>query len=797
MTTDCRFGEPQAAPDRCRRADHDQLKDPILNIAIDGASPAKPEQAVKTPICCFSHLRWDFVFQRPQHIMTRLATEHPVYFFEEPIDCKEGGDFLEYHPTRFDGVTVIRPRIAETLSEDERDERLQMLITRFCNASAIRNPIVWFYTPMMLPWVNGVSPKAVVYDCMDELSQFRFAPPRLIERERELLERADLVFTGGHSLYEAKRHLHDDIHPFPSGVDAEHFGQARLSQRQAQEAPVFGFYGVLDERVDLDLIAEIARLRPAYRFEMVGPVAKIDPASLPQAGNISYPGAVSYRDLPACLARWNVALMPFALNDATRFISPTKTPEYLSGGRPVVSTRIRDVERHYGDLEGVWIADSAAEFATACDEALELASRTEWLGPVDRLIAQGSWDRIVSEMTEHLARVTERPTVQSQPSFPTPYRSRPPAFDYQIIGAGFAGAVLAERLARGSGKKVIICDKREHIGGNAYDMHDAAGVLIHRYGPHIFHTNSADIFDYLSRFTEWRPYEHRVLASVGDKLLPMPINRQTLNALYGLRLAGEEEAAAFLAKIAEPVDVIRTSRDVVISQVGRDLYRKFFEGYTRKQWGLDPSELDKSVTSRVPTRTSTDDRYFLDRYQTMPLKGYTHMFGNMLDHPNITIELGVSYDDLSSEKLAARTIYTGPIDQFFDFRYGALPYRSLEFRHETIDRMQFQPVAVVNFPSEDIPHTRITEYKHLTGQSHAKTSISYEYPCSEGDPYYPIPRPANQALYKKYEALAATRHDVSFIGRLGTYRYYNMDQVVGQALATYRKLEAVREMAVA
>lgn len=226
----------------------------------------------------------------------------------------------------------------------------------------------------------------------------------------------------------------------------------------------------------------------------------------------------------------------------------------------------------------------------------------------------------------------------------------------------------------------------------------------------------------------------------------------------------------------------------MISQIGSHLYRTFFEGYTRKQWGLDPAGLDKSVTARVPTRTSTDDRYFLDTYQAMPAAGFTRLFENMLDHPNIQLELGMDYRELDTRKLAPRTIFTGPIDAYFDHRFGALPYRSLEFRHETLDQKEFQPVAVVNYPSEEVPYTRITEYKHLTGQTHAKTSISYEFAKADGEPYYPVPRPENQALYKRYEELARQQEDVIFVGRLGTYKYYNMDQVVGQALATFRRL---------
>lgn len=368
-------------------------------------------------------------------------------------------------------------------------------------------------------------------------------------------------------------------------------------------------------------------------------------------------------------------------------------------------------------------------------------------------------------------------------------------FDYLIVGAGFAGSVLAERLAAGLGKRVLLIDRRPHIGGNAYDHHDDAGVLIHRYGPHIFHTNAQRIVDYLSRFTAWRPYEHRVLAVVDDQQVPIPINRTTLNALYGLDLRTEEEAEQYLASRAERVESIRTSEDVVINQIGRELYEKFFRGYTRKQWGLDPSQLDKSVTSRIPTRTNTDDRYFTDSFQQIPLHGYTRMFERMLDHPNIKVMLNTDYREVRDEVAHDHLIYCGPIDEYFDFCFGKLPYRSLRFEHKSLDQAQFQAVGTVNYPDEDVPYTRISEYKHITGQQHAKTSITYEYPSAEGDPYYPIPRPENAALYKRYQRLADATPGVTFLGRLGTYKYYNMDQVVAQALALYQRIEEARQPA--
>jgi UDP-galactopyranose mutase len=359
-------------------------------------------------------------------------------------------------------------------------------------------------------------------------------------------------------------------------------------------------------------------------------------------------------------------------------------------------------------------------------------------------------------------------------------------FDYLIVGAGFAGSVLAERLASGLNKKVLIIDHRPHIAGNAYDYLNDDGILIHQYGPHIFHTNSQRILDYLSRFTEWLPYEHRVLADVDGQLLPIPINLTTINKLYGLNL-DSSQAEKFLANRAEPVSDIKTSEDVVVNQIGRELYEKFFRGYTKKQWGLDPSELDKSVTSRIPTRINTDDRYFQDEHQQMPLQGYTSMFKKILAHTNIKVLLNVEYREVKSKVKFGHLIFTGPIDEYFDYCFGKLPYRSLKFRHVTMDQDRFQSVAVVNYPDENIEHTRITEYKYLTGQIHPKTALSYETPQAEGDPYYPIPRPKNTQLYKQYQALADATPNVTFVGRLGTYKYYNMDQVVGQALAIYQR----------
>ena len=369
-------------------------------------------------------------------------------------------------------------------------------------------------------------------------------------------------------------------------------------------------------------------------------------------------------------------------------------------------------------------------------------------------------------------------------------------YDYLVVGAGFAGSVIAERLASQHGARILLIDRRPHIGGNAYDEPNEAGILYHKYGPHIFHTNSQQVVDYLSQFTEWRPYEHRVRAFVRDKLVPIPINRTTLNELFDLELKTDEEAADYLASRAEPVEDIQTSEDVVVNAVGRELYELFFRGYTRKQWDLDPSELDKAVTARIPTRTNTDDRYFTDTFQAMPLHGYTAMFRKILNHPNIEIRTGVDFREFKdrAHEIADHVIYSGPIDEYFDHRFGKLPYRSLKFDHQTLQQERFQDTGTVNYPSQDVPFTRISEYKHLTGQKAPVTTVTYEYPSAEGDPYYPIPRPENQELFKRYEALADETEGVTFVGRLATYRYYNMDQIVGQALATFRRMDEKREL---
>jgi UDP-galactopyranose mutase len=362
-------------------------------------------------------------------------------------------------------------------------------------------------------------------------------------------------------------------------------------------------------------------------------------------------------------------------------------------------------------------------------------------------------------------------------------------YDTLVVGAGFAGAVMAERLANDLGQRVLVVDRRPHIAGNAHDHLDDHGVLIHRYGAHIFHTNADVVIDYLSRFTSWRPYEHRVLARIGEQLLPMPINRTTINELYGLDLRTEAEVEAFYAARREELRMVRTSEHAVVAKVGRELYETFFRGYTRKQWGRDPSCLNASVCARIPIRTNDDDRYFGDAFQNMPADGYTAMFARILD--GIEVRTGTEFADVAAEVEYDHLVWTGPVDEHFGHRFGRLPYRSLEFElHNapTPDGCLLQPVGVVNEPSPDVPYTRTSEYRHLTGQHHTSSSYHVEYPRAEGDPYYPVPTEENRALYRRYEALAAQRSDVTFVGRLARYQYLNMDQVVGQALATYGRL---------
>lgn len=746
-------------------------------------------------LVCFSHLPWNLVFQRPQHIMTRLADQFDVTYWEEP---REDGDCKVPRLDRealAEGLTRAVPMLPAGLDAGETDFALRGLLHAML-AGEPAPRVFWYYTPMMLGFSAGAGADVVVYDCMDELANFAFAPADIAAREGALMARADIVLCGGKSLYAARAARHRDIHCFPSGVDIAHFargadGVADPADQAGLPRPRLGFYGVIDERMDLALLAAAAKARPEWSFVMVGPVVKIADTDLPRAANIHWLGSKGYSELPAYAAGWDIALMPFARNAATDFISPTKTPEYIAAGLPVVSTSIRDVVTSYGHLNAVRIADKPEAFVEACEDLLaaDEPARAIWQAEARDCLADKSWDGIASRITRKLetALVTRQVSAIAGSS---KGGAAPRHYDVLVVGAGFAGSVMAERIASQSGRSVLVIDKRDHIAGNAYDHRDVGGILVHKYGPHIFHTNSRDILDYLSRFTRWRPYEHRVLASVEGMLVPMPINRTTLNRLYGLGLETDAEAEAYLKSVAVDVPEVLTSRDTVVAQVGEDLYAKFFEGYTRKQWGVDPSALDKSVAARVPARTNTDDRYFTDTYQCMPADGYTAMFARMLDEPCIAVMTGTGFGDLPDGITWDHLVWSGPIDEYFGHRLGRLPYRSLRFEHETLPCEQAQPVAVVNYPDETVPYTRITEYKHLTGQQAPLTSITREYPADEGDPYYPIPNPQAQALYKRYDALARTCDNVTFVGRLATYRYYNMDQIVGQALATWRRLDA-------
>ncbi len=783
------------------------------------SSIAKSSSETQLPLLCFSHLRWDFVTQRPQHLLRRAARNRRVFYWEEPIwhgpgellqvEGEAAGMRLELLPET-PSLIVVRPHLTAGTNPDEAQ---RALLDIFLKQSAMTGYACWYYTPMALGFTRHLKPAVTVYDCMDELSGFLHAPRELEEREQELFAFADVVFTGGISLYEAKQKQHANVHAFPSAIDAVHFAKAKdgkLAEPSDQAhipSPRVGFYGVIDERLDIRLLEEVARLRPSIHFVIIGPIAKIAAETLPRAANLHYLGGKSYEELPAYLAGWNAAILPFARNAATEFISPTKTPEYLAAGKPVVSTAICDVVRGYGEAGIVSIANTSAEFANALDVALTGAT-AEWQRLVENKLSSISWDRTWAAMNEEIERVLgpsailankkklSAASLMAKVAFA---EASPPVstavmkamlhsdrYDYIVAGAGFAGSTLAERLASQLGKRVLVVEKRDHIAGNAYDFRNSDGILIHKYGPHIFHTNSEKVFRYLSRFTSWRPYEHRVLASVDGKLLPMPINLSTINRLYEKNFT-PQEMREFLAERAVPMTEIRTSEDVVVSKVGRELFEKFFRNYTKKQWGLEPSELDASVAGRLPVRFNEDDRYFSDTFQAMPLHGYTRMFEAMLDHPQITVRTGTDFADVCRTYRNAKVIFTGPIDEFYGFCFGPLPYRSLEFRHETHDCEVFQAAPVVNHPNEHA-YTRVTEFKYLTGQQHRKTSIVYEYPKAEGDPYYPIPRPENAALYAKYRALAEEDERVHFSGRLANYKYFNMDQVVAQSLSTFESI---------
>ncbi len=364
--------------------------------------------------------------------------------------------------------------------------------------------------------------------------------------------------------------------------------------------------------------------------------------------------------------------------------------------------------------------------------------------------------------------------------------------DIIIIGAGISGSVLAERYAR-DGKMVCIIEKRDHIAGNCYDFVDDNGILVSKYGAHLFHTNYEDVWEYVNRFSDWYPWEHRVEARVDDKHVPIPVNITTVNKLYGLQLETETHMEDWLRENRLEIAEELNGRDAVLSKVGEDLYEKMFRHYTKKQWDKYPEELDASVLNRIPVRTNFDCRYFSDKYQALPKGGYTQMFASILDHPNIEVRLDTDYFDVKDELIGyEKLFYTGPIDRFFDFKHSLdekLEYRSINFVTETVEAEYFQHNSVINYPGREVDYTRIIEYKHFGNQQSAVTTIVKEYTTDEGDPYYPVPNPRNQEIYEKYRREAEALPDVYFVGRLANYKYFNMDQAFHNALELYAQLE--------
>ncbi|MCG6551175.1 MAG: UDP-galactopyranose mutase [Candidatus Magnetominusculus sp. LBB02] len=361
-------------------------------------------------------------------------------------------------------------------------------------------------------------------------------------------------------------------------------------------------------------------------------------------------------------------------------------------------------------------------------------------------------------------------------------------YDYLVVGSGFAGAVVCERLASQLDKKVLLVEKRPHTGGNAYDYYDEAGILVHKYGAHIFHTNHDDVWQYVNQFSSWNGYVHRVLAYVDGLKLPIPINLTTVNTLLKKNF-DEQGLRDYLAAVRVNIANIKDSRDVVLSQVGEFFYEKFFKNYTYKQWGVYPEELSPEVTRRIPLRFNTDDRYFGDKYEGLPVDGFYKLFDNMLDHKNITVALETDYKKIIGDVKFDYLIYTGPVDYFFDNMHGELPYRSQSFEFETLDVEYYQEAAVINYPNDN-RFTKITESKHFTKQKHPRTTIVREFPEAVGEPYYPVPMASAAAIYEKYKKEADKLKTVYFAGRLAEYKYYNMDQAVKRALDLFSTIAA-------
>ena len=392
-----------------------------VGVPVETVAEPSAKDPHATTLICFSHLRWNFVFQRPQHLMSRFARQMPVVFWEEPMEIgpRETPYLQVREAENTPNVRVAVPHLPQGMPEDAREATLSRLLDAHV-ASISGRLVAWYYTPMMLPFSRHIEADVTVFDAMDELSKFKFAPVKLLDLEQELIDRADVVFTGGSSLYEAKKDRHDNIHCFPSSVDRTHFAKARArlfdpADQEELPKPRLGFYGVIDERFDTELLAKAAEMRPDWSFVMVGPVVKISDEDLPKRHNIHYLGSKTYEQLPAYLAGWDVALMPFAMNESTEFISPTKTPEYLAGGKPVVSTPVRDVVRHYGHLEGVQIASTAEDFVAGCDHALELSRNPEsgWLAEADLMLSATSWDTTQARMSGLIAEVLGERTANS------------------------------------------------------------------------------------------------------------------------------------------------------------------------------------------------------------------------------------------------------------------------------------------------------------------------------------------------------------------------------------------------
>ena len=365
--------------------------------------------------------------------------------------------------------------------------------------------------------------------------------------------------------------------------------------------------------------------------------------------------------------------------------------------------------------------------------------------------------------------------------------------DIVIIGAGISGAVLAERYAN-LGKKVLIIEKRDHIAGNCYDYIDENGILVSKYGAHLFHTNEEDVWEYINQFNDFYPFEHKVIAQVDGQLVPIPVNITTVNKLFGTNITTEDEMKQWLDENRMPIDTPKNGREAALNKVGEVLYEKMFRHYTKKQWDKYPEELDASVLDRIPVRSNYDDRYFSDKYQALPVGGYTKLFEAILDHPNIEVVLNTDFFDVKSEITGyEKLFYTGPVDRYFEFKHSLqdkLEYRSINFVSETVEAEYFQENSVVNYPGNEVGFTRIIEYKHFGNQKSDKTTIVKEYTTDEGDPYYPVPNPRNQKIYEMYKAEADALLDVYFVGRLANYKYFNMDQAFKNALELFKSLEA-------